>query len=202
MLCRATMDAVEHHEPKVTDDHPLHHDYTSYPPLMATTIPNTSSPTDATENTDACEANAQAKLKRFRFTETYDTFLLRAVRSVDAHLPDRVNTERLYKQVLKTFMQQVPGVVFQHLHAPSCKTLSDLFKRLIAQRRDYVKRTSTASGFVEQHGDKEGLMGDLILEIDEIEETCRVEKDEITQLEQRFVAAGEEIRSLALKRRA
>ena len=142
------------------------------------------------------------KLKRFRFLETYDVFLLRAVRVSDAHIPEHGQTDALYGKVLTAFMEQVPAVVFTNMHRPSKKTLSDRFKRLVQQRRQAVKVNLAASGIIEPHGDKEVLLDDLILEIDEKEEASRAEKDERKETERKLIAAGDSIRTQALQRKS
>ena len=144
--------------------------------------------------------NTYPKRKRFRFSETYDLLLLRAVCGADAHIPDRGMAETLYQDVLKTFMKQIPTAVFNHLHKSSGKTLWDRFKRIVSHRRASVKRTAAASGIIERHGGKEQLPDDLIMEVDEKEEAARAEKHEQNLHEKRLVAAGESIRGMALKR--
>lgn len=138
--------------------------------------------------------------RRFRFIESYDFFLLRAVCSVDVHLAGRGQSEGLYQKVHERFMDMVPAVVFRHMRKPSCKTLVDRFKRLVGQRREVVKRTARESGIIERYGEKEVLMDDLIQEMDEKEEVIRAEKDEQTENEKRLLAVGEHIRLQALKR--
>ena len=124
------------------------------------------------------------------------------MRGADAHIPDRGMAETLYQEVLKTFMKQIPTAVFNHLHKPSGKTLWDRFKRLVSHRRASVKRTAAASGIIERHGEKEQLLDDLIMEVDEKEEAARAEKNEQNLHEKRLVAAGESIRGMALKRKS
>lgn len=88
------------------------------------------------------------KINRFPFSETYDAFLLRAVRSVDGHIPESGMVEPLFQQGLETFVQQIQAVAFNHLHRPSNQTLSDRFNRLVAHRRDTVKSTLATSGII------------------------------------------------------
>lgn len=127
-------------------------------------------------------------------------FLLRAVQSLDTHLPDRGLYEALYQQVHKTFMDQVPLIAFMYMHKPSCKTLADRFERFVGQRRDAVWMTSKAPGIIEKHGEKEALIDDLIPEKDDKDEALRAEKKIEIENEKQLVAARENIRGTALKR--
>ena len=133
--------------------------------------------------------NTYPKRKRF-FSETYDLFLLRPVRGADAHIPDRGMAETLYQEVLKTFMKQFPTADYNHLHKPSGKTLWDRFRRLVSHRRASVRWTPAASGIIEKHGEKEELLDDLIMEVDEKEEAATAGKNEQNLHEKRLLAAG------------
>ena len=129
------------------------------------------------------------KTKRFRFTDAYDLYLLRAVRSVDAHIPEWGKTEALYEEVKKIFLKAISTAALALSQEPSNET--DRFKRLIIRRREDIKRTSRALGVVESHGEKEVLFENLIAEIDEREEIFRAEKEEKKQQELRLVSAGQ-----------
>ena len=115
--------------------------------------------------------------------------------------PLGAKTEALYEEVRQLFLKAVPTTLFEHSQRPSGKTLADRFKGLIGKRREDVNRTSSASGIIEEHGEQEQLLDDLILEIDEKEESVRVEKEEQTGKEAELVAAGENIRKMALMRK-
>ena len=141
-----------------------------------------------------------AKLKRFRFIESYDLTLLKAVRCVSAHISEWGKAEALYEEEFKLLQQDIPRAVFVHSQKPSGKTLSDRFKRLIARRREEVKKTMAASDISERHGEKEFLLDNLIIEMHEKEEATRVEKELQSNKEKKLVAAGEGIRERALKR--
>ena len=71
---------------------------------------------------------------------------------------------------------------------------------MIARRRDEFKK-KTASGISERHAKKDVVLDHIILEMDEKEETKRVEKELQSNKKKRPVAAGEDIRERALKRR-
>ncbi|KAI0556720.1 rab11 family-interacting protein 1-like isoform X1 [Gracilaria domingensis] len=146
------------------------------------------------------QSQAKTKLKRFRFSDTYDLFLLRSVRDADAHVPQWGETESLFDKVISTFMTLVPHRAFTCMHKPSKKTLIDRFKRLVCARREQNKVNERASGIAEEYGEKENLLDDLILEIDERTEQTRQEKAELQAKETKLIEAGEMIRSKALNR--
>ena len=71
---------------------------------------------------------------------------------------------------------------------------------ILSKRRAEVKLTAAASGIVEVYGEKETLLDDLILEIDEHSEQERAEKGKRLEKEEKLKEAGENIRNMALKR--
>ena len=63
-----------------------------------------------------------------------------------------------------------------------------------------VKRNGAASGIVEVRGERELLLEDIVLDVDEWEEGRRAERDERKELDRRLREAGETICSNALGR--
>ncbi|CDF35739.1 unnamed protein product [Chondrus crispus] len=80
------------------------------------------------------------------------------------------------------------------------KSVRDRFKKLIADRRRKNKNNLNASGIIEVRGEKEVLLDDLLLEIDEHEESKRIEKEDRNAKERRLMEAGRLIRAQALQR--
>lgn len=78
--------------------------------------------------------------------------------------------------------------------------LADGIKRLVSQRREAMKRTSKASGVIENYGEKNVIIYDLIKEIDEKDEMLKSEKNENIEKEMRLVSVGDNLRELALRR--
>ena len=152
---------------------------------------------------DAPNAAVSQKTKRFRFTDAYDLHLLKAVRSVDAHIPEWGKTEALYEEVKKNLLKAISSAALALSQEPSSKTFADRFKRLIIRRWEDVKRQTykPASGIVEWPGEKEVLLDDLIAEIDERAETVRAQKEKQKQQELRLVSAGQKIRNRAPKQK-
>ena len=83
---------------------------------------------------------------------------------------------------------------------PSKKTLSDRFKKLIADRKTVNAFTSTSSGIAEVFGPKEQLLEDMMLEMREQGEQEREKKEQKTAGDKRILEAGVVMRTSAVKR--
>ena len=71
---------------------------------------------------------------------------------------------------------------------------------MVSDHRITVKKNAVASGIIEIRGERELLLDDIVLTVDEWEEGRRAERDEKTDLDRRLCLAGETIRSNALNR--
>lgn len=85
--------------------------------------------------------------------------------------------------------------MFEHQQKSSGKSLKERFQKLVVSKRRCVKENASSSGINEVLIEREQLLDDLILEIDEHEETVK-KKEEQTDAEKKLVEAGEAIRSL------
>ncbi|PXF41294.1 hypothetical protein BWQ96_08969 [Gracilariopsis chorda] len=137
--------------------------------------------------------------KRFHFTDAYDLFLTCAVRKEDAHIPKWADLEPTYEGVLKAFLKHVPPTAFMYMNHLLTKTLIDRVMRLISMRRAANKKTLAASGITKEFVEKESLLDDLILEIDEEAEATRVLRERKSENEQSLTKAEEFIWQKALK---
>ena len=82
----------------------------------------------------------------------------------------------------------------------SQQSLEDRFEVLIGKRRLDNKKSIAPSEQGEVYAERETLLDDLILEIDEHVEEERAAKGERMEKEKRLAHAGEELRNLALHR--
>lgn len=80
---------------------------------------------------------------------------------------------------------------------PTCKTLNDSFEKILSDHREADRRNA---GIIEVRGEKETLLDDVMLELDELEETKREERDGRKGLERRLLQTGEEVKARALSR--
>ena len=83
---------------------------------------------------------------------------------------------------------------------PSWKTLNNRFKNIVSDHCIAVQKNAVASGIIEVRGERELLLHDIVLTVDEWEEGRRAERDEKTDLDRHLRLAGETIRSNALNR--
>lgn len=74
------------------------------------------------------------------------------------------------------------------------------FKKLVTNHREATKSNTSASGIIEVRGEREILLDDIVLAMNEADETRPVESEERTYLYQRLSAAGEEIRTRSVSR--
>ena len=106
----------------------------------------------------------------------------------------------LFEEAHSAFLSTAPSDMLGPKEPPSQKSLEDRFKVLIGKRRLDNKKSIASSGQVEVYAERETLLSDLILEIDEHVEEERAAKGERLEKENRLAHAGEELGNLALQR--
>jgi len=142
-----------------------------------------------------------ARKKRTRFSAAWDVLLLKAVTAVDAHIAPHGEAQARFEEALTIFLSSGPPGGFDAVCTPTWKTLSDRFKKVLCDHRQAVRNNAVASGIIEVRGERETLLDDVVLEVDELDEKRRTERDERTELDNRLLAAGEDVRARALGRR-
>ena len=95
---------------------------------------------------------------------------------------------------------QVPATCLSDREPPTQKGIEDRFKMLIGKRRKEVKKTAAASRIVEEHREKEMLLDDFILEMEDQIGQEKEKKGKRLGKEQNLKEAGDEVRDRALKR--
>ena len=113
-----------------------------------------------------------------RFSISLDVILLKSVLSVDAHLSAHGETKANFEEVLKLFEAGAPNGMFNRVSSPTWKSVNDRYKKLISDHRTAVKRNINASGIIEVRGEREVLLDDIVLAVDENDEKRRAERDE------------------------
>ncbi|PXF41520.1 hypothetical protein BWQ96_08776 [Gracilariopsis chorda] len=141
-----------------------------------------------------------AKKKRIRFTEAWDLLLLKAVTASDAHVAPHGKTGKRFEQALKLFLDAAPSSQLVDITRPVPKTLRDRFTTIVEKRRVEVRGTAAASGIVEKRGQREELLDDVILAMDEEQERKNALINERTEKEKQLNDAGEAIRAKAVTR--
>ena len=143
---------------------------------------------------------AATKLKGVRFADAADILLLKSISCSSAHLAAWGKKGALFEEVHKQFLGAAPAGVLAGRDRPSQKTLEDRFKTIVSRRRKAVKENAAASGIVEVYGEKETLLDDIILEMDEKAADNREERNEKSERERKLLEAGKSIRNAALRR--
>ena len=83
-------------------------------------------------------------------------------------------------------------------HGGPSIVLHDRFTNIIEKRRAAVRKNEAATGIDEEYGHGEQLMDDLLLEINEEAQRKKALLEERNELENLLLAAGEEMRSVAV----
>ncbi|PXF44493.1 hypothetical protein BWQ96_05765 [Gracilariopsis chorda] len=135
-----------------------------------------------------------------RFSAALDLVLLKSVTAFDAHVPPDRGIQSRFEEAMDIFISSAPTKAFDNACAPTWKTLSDLFKKILCEHHTAVKSNAVASGIIEVRGERKTLPDDVMLEVDEWDEKRRSERTERTDLEKRLLLASNEIRTKALSR--
>lgn len=142
--------------------------------------------------------SATIKKRRLRFNTTWDIILLKAVVFGEAHLAKHGESQHRFEEVLKKFTAQLADNIWVNTTRPTWKSLNDRYKKIIADHRVARRQNESASGIVEIRGEREELLDDIVLAVDEMEEGRRTEREERTTMDRLLQDAGEEIRNRAV----
>ena len=83
-----------------------------------------------------------------------------------------------YQEAAKLSTATAPSRCLEVISEPTWKSLHDRFKKVVADRRNKNLKNQAVSGIVEERGEREMLLDDLILAIDEQEEGKEMQQDE------------------------
>lgn len=136
------------------------------------------------------------KLRRLIYIATYDQFLCKFIRKDDAHKAGHGKTIEASESVHSLFIKNVsPHVICIRIanHKDYSRSI-----RLKERRCDEVRKSEGMSGNIETVTDFDVLLDDFILEIQEFEESHRVERKEQIARKQQLTAAGATIRQIAV----
>lgn len=121
------------------------------------------------------------------------------MREADEQVPDWWNTDVKFDKVLSTFLTVVPSAVFSYMNQPSRNTIIHRCERLVGICRAESKHNVSPTSIVEKSDEKQGLLDDVIYEIEEKGEAVKVEKEEVRGNEKTLIEVTEEIRKKAMK---
>ena len=140
------------------------------------------------------------KKKRIRVSHVWDVFLLKAVSAVDGHRNPYGKLQDKFESALSLYLSSSPEGCFDKIQEASHKTLSDGFKKIVADHWAAVRANAPASGITEVRGEREVLSNDIVLEMDAWAEQRRSEREEKAEFDKRLQEAGEQMRDRALCR--
>lgn len=136
--------------------------------------------------------------KRLRFNNAWDIILLKLVVFGEAHLARHGECQNRFQIVLERFISQFSNEVWSATIKPTWKSLNDRYKKVVADHRIARRANEAASGIIEIRGEREELLDDIVLAVDEMEEGRRAEREERNTMDRRLQQAGEEIRNMAV----
>ena len=164
-------------------------------PTQTEVIPTPSVPTQPSPRTPS-----PPKKKRIRLSHVWDVLLLKAISAVDGHRTPYGKQQDKFESAVSIFLSSSPEGCFNKIQEPTHKTLSDRFKKIVDNHRAAVRANVAASGIIEVRGEREVLLDDIVLEMDEWAEQRRSEREEKTEFDKRLQEAGEQMRDRALGR--
>ena len=92
------------------------------------------------------------KKKFIRFSHFWDVLLLKAVSAVDVHRTPYGKQQEKFKSALSLFLSSSPDGFFDKIQEPSHKTVSDRFKKIVAEHLAAVRANAAESGITEVRG--------------------------------------------------
>ena len=95
----------------------------------------------------AC-ALASRRKRRILFPNMWDVMLLKAVISTDAHMAPHSEVQSRFEETLNLYVSSLPPGALRNVYIPSWKTLSDRFKKLLADHRISLAANAVASGII------------------------------------------------------
>ena len=120
--------------------------------------------------------------------------LLKTFSATESHVAPFGDLQRRFEECLDLFLSRAPGASLDCVELSTWKTLNDSFKKVISDYRTLSKSNARASGIAEVRGEREQILDDLILEIDEDEEHRRSYRNEKSEKDRKLLAVGVEIR--------
>lgn len=153
---------------------------------------------EGTSSSVKLNGNGLIRKRRIRFSKAWDVLLLKTILVEEAHLARHGEAQNRFEDVLKRFIPSIPDDMWHTTTKPTWKSLNDRYKKIISDHRTATRANLAASGIVEERGEREQLLDDILLIVNENEEERRAERDERTEMDRRLKSAGEQIRNQAV----
>lgn len=104
-----------------------------------------------------------------------------------AHLVAHRHTTANIGEATRIFLDAALEGSIRGAEKPGWKSTRDRLKQICTERRASNKKNTAASGIVEEIGQREQPLDNILLEIDEPKETKRVEHDEKIEAEKKLL---------------
>lgn len=153
------------------------------------------------QGTSTQEQHPTPKKKGIRFSAAGDVLLLKAVTAVDEHIAPHGGTQTRFEETLYLFVSSAHAGRLKNMCAPSWQTFNDRFKKVFSDHRLAARNNAVAYGIIEVRREREMLLGDIVLSMDEWDEERRSERDAETELDERLMEAREEIKAKEITRK-
>lgn len=108
----------------------------------------------------------QVRRKRIRFTAALDELLLKSLLSNDGHISPHGEAQLRFEEALHSDLSALPQSVIQSVHPSTWKTVSDRFKKLVADHLKLTKAKQAVSGIVQIRREREQLLYEIFLAVD------------------------------------
>ncbi|PXF39883.1 hypothetical protein BWQ96_10406 [Gracilariopsis chorda] len=105
-----------------------------------------------------------------RFSSASDLLLLKPVTALDAHVAPHGRIQFRFEEAMDIFISSAPARAFNTVFTMTWKTLIDQFKKILCEHRAATNKNAVSSGIIEVQGERETLLDDVILEVDEWDE--------------------------------
>jgi hypothetical protein len=135
-------------------------------------------------------------LQRIKFGERENISLLKEVISSDAHVSRRGALMEKFDEVITALNNS--GSMPWRTDSKHCL---DRYKILLASFKRADRARASASGAEDEFNEKDQLLSDIVIATDDADERGRVERMETARRDARLIQAGEEVRSIAMRRR-
>lgn len=120
-------------------------------------------PTYTTNKAKQTQAPEVLEVRRFLFCECLKLLLCQCVQQPDAHLVGHGQQDKVFKEVLETFVTSIDGSVKNIMQKRSVKNLRDKFRNMLRARRSKYKANKVSSENLELVSDLDQLLDDLIV---------------------------------------
>lgn len=139
-------------------------------------------------------------MHRFSFSDCPKLLICQCVQQHDAHLILHGPQDKVFENVLVTFVANIDGSVWNPMQKPIVKTLCDKIRNMLRARRSKNKANEASYGNLEVVSHFNQLLHNRIVANDDDETEKKKIRDDLRQRETTLMKRGESIRKMATKK--